>query len=41
MATSPGEPFYATLGFEIVERVLVPLPGDVSVPFARMRRPIA
>lgn len=41
MATSPGEPFYATLGFEIVERVLVSLPGDVSVPFARMRRPIA
>lgn len=39
MATMPGEPFYATLGFEIVERVLVPLPG-VDVPFARMRRPI-
>jgi GNAT superfamily N-acetyltransferase len=40
MATKPGEPFYASLGFEIVERVLVPLPGDVEVPFARMRRPI-
>ena len=40
MATRPGEPFYAALGFEIVERVLVPLPGDVDVPFARMRRTI-
>lgn len=40
MATRPGEPFYAALGFEIVERVLVPLPGGVDVPFARMRRAI-
>ena len=40
MATRPGEPFYAALGFEIVERVLVALPGDVEVPFARMRRAI-
>lgn len=40
MATRPGEPFYEALGFEIVERVLVPLPGDVDVPFARMRRAI-
>jgi GNAT superfamily N-acetyltransferase len=40
MATKPGEPFYATLGFEIVERVLVHLPGGVEVPFARMRRRI-
>ena len=38
MATRPGEPFYTALGFEIVERVLVPLPGGVEVPFARMRR---
>jgi GNAT superfamily N-acetyltransferase len=40
MATRPGEPFYAALGFEVVERVVVTLPGDVDVPFARMRRPI-
>jgi hypothetical protein len=40
MATRPGEPFYAALGFEIVEQVLVALPGDVNVPFARMRRRI-
>ena len=40
MATMPGEPFYATLGFEVVERVVVPLPGGVDVPFVRMRRPL-
>jgi N-acetylglutamate synthase-like GNAT family acetyltransferase len=40
MATKPGEPFYAALGFEVIERVVVPLPGAVDVPFARMRRPI-
>ncbi|HEU4994100.1 MAG TPA: GNAT family N-acetyltransferase [Gemmatimonadaceae bacterium] len=40
MATRPGEPFYAALGFEIVERVHVTLPGNVTVPFARMRRAI-
>jgi len=40
MATRPGEPFYAALGFEMVERVLVSLPGNIEVPFARMRRAI-
>ena len=40
MATRPGEPFYEALGFAVVERVMVPLPGDVAVPFARMRRAI-
>ena len=40
MATRPGEPFYAALGFAVVERVLVRLPGGVDVPFARMRRAI-
>jgi GNAT superfamily N-acetyltransferase len=40
MATRPGEPFYASLGFSVVEQVIVPLPGGVDVPFARMRRPI-
>jgi GNAT superfamily N-acetyltransferase len=40
MATRPGEPFYEALGFAVVERVVVPLPGDVAVPFARMRRAI-
>lgn len=41
MATAPGEPAYAALGFKIVERVEAPLPGGVNVPFARMVREIA
>jgi GNAT superfamily N-acetyltransferase len=40
MATRPGEPFYATLGFTVIERVQTRLPGGVEVPFARMRRAI-
>ena len=40
MATMPGEPFYRSLGFEVVERVTTTLPGGVDVPFARMRREI-
>ena len=38
MATRPGEPLYAALGFAVVERVSVRLPGGVDVPFARMQR---
>lgn len=41
MATRPGEPLYAALGFTVVERVVLTLPGAVDVPFARMRAPIA
>lgn len=40
MATSPGEPVYAALGFTVVERVSTGLPGGVTVPFARMQRDI-
>ena len=40
MATRPGEPLYVALGFTVVERVTVRLPGDVEVPFARMQRAI-
>jgi GNAT superfamily N-acetyltransferase len=40
MATRPGEPLYDALGFTVVERVVVRLPGGVEVPFARMRRVI-
>lgn len=40
MATAPGEPLYTALGFTVVERVTVELPGAIRVPFARMRRPI-
>jgi GNAT superfamily N-acetyltransferase len=41
MATLPGEPLYDALGFTVVARVVVTLPGGVDVPFARMRRAIA
>lgn len=40
IATSPGEPLYAALGFTVVERGNAALPGDIRVPFARMRRSI-
>jgi GNAT superfamily N-acetyltransferase len=39
MATLPGEPLYLTLGFEVVERVVLSLDG-VDVPFTRMSRRI-
>jgi len=41
MATKPGEPLYAALGFTVLEEVTVALPGGVSVPFTRMGRVLA
>lgn len=41
MATLPGEPLYAALGFSVVERIEHPLADGVSVPFTRMAREIA
>ena len=41
MATAPGEPLYARLGFAVLERVELPLPPDVLLPLARMARNIA
>jgi GNAT superfamily N-acetyltransferase len=41
MATLPGEPLYAALGFTVVERVEQSLANGVTVPFARMVRSIA
>ena len=38
MATLPGEPLYAALGFNAVERTSVRLPGDVDVPLVQMER---
>lgn len=38
MATLPGEPLYAALGFTVEERTSIALPGGVVVPLARMRR---
>jgi GNAT superfamily N-acetyltransferase len=36
-ATLPGEPLYASLGFTVVERIAVSMPGGVELPLARMR----
>jgi len=38
MATKPGEPLYAALGFTVLEPVTVFLPGGIAVPFTRMGR---
>lgn len=38
MATMPGEPLYAALGFTVEERTSITLPGGVAVPLARMGR---
>jgi N-acetylglutamate synthase-like GNAT family acetyltransferase len=38
MATLPGEPLYAALGFRAVERTSVRLPGNVTVPLVKMER---
>lgn len=40
MATRPGEPLYAAIGFTVAERVSIALPGGIVVPFARMTRAI-
>jgi GNAT superfamily N-acetyltransferase len=41
VATVAGEPLYAAYGFEIIERIEVPTSKGVTVPCARMRKPIA
>lgn len=38
MATLPGVPFYAALGFEAVEQVEDVLPNGIGLRFVRMRR---
>jgi GNAT superfamily N-acetyltransferase len=40
MATLPGEPLYAALGFSPVERIELPLEGGVELPLIRMARRI-
>lgn len=40
MSTRPGEPLYFALGFSVVERIVLSLPGDIEFPLARMTRPI-
>lgn len=39
-ATLPGEPLYAALGFEVIERRTVPLADGLELGTARMRRPL-
>jgi GNAT superfamily N-acetyltransferase len=41
MATLPGEPLYAALGFAAIERTSVSLGGGVELPLVRMMRRIA
>lgn len=40
VATLPGEPLYAALGFTVAERYALDLPEGVSLPVARMTRTI-
>ena len=40
MATLPGEPLYAALGFIASERVSLPLDNGVELPLVRMKRRI-
>jgi len=40
MATLPGEPLYAALGFAPVERITLPLAAGVELPLVRMDRHI-
>jgi N-acetylglutamate synthase-like GNAT family acetyltransferase len=40
MATLPGQPLYRTLGFSVVESVVLPLSNGVALPLVRMRRPL-
>lgn len=41
MATLPGVPFYAALGFEAVQQVNDTLPDGVALRFVRMRRELS
>jgi GNAT superfamily N-acetyltransferase len=40
MATLPGEPLYAALGFSALERLSIPLGEGVELPLVRMKRRI-
>lgn len=41
VATLPGEPLYAALGFRVVERLVVDLPNGIELPGARMTRALS
>ena len=40
MATLPGVPLYERFGFRVLERVTITMPDGVTVPGARMDKPI-
>ncbi|MEJ7812766.1 MAG: GNAT family N-acetyltransferase [Gemmatimonadaceae bacterium] len=40
VATLPGEPLYAALGFVARERMIVPLPDGLALPCVSMTRPV-
>ena len=40
VATLPGEPLYAALGFSVTERLSITLPDGVELPLARMTRAV-
>ncbi len=40
VATLPGEPLYRALGFEPIEPVSIPMPGNLTLPCVRMHRTI-
>jgi len=41
VATMPGEPLYAAMGYEITKRFDRPLPDEVAVPLAHMKKQLA
>jgi hypothetical protein len=40
MSTMPGLPLYENYGFEVVERVQIPMPDGSSIAGASMTKPI-
>jgi N-acetylglutamate synthase-like GNAT family acetyltransferase len=41
VATLPGEPLYAALGYEVYERINIPMGDGVTLPAARMKKHLA
>lgn len=41
IATLPGEPLYKVMGYEVIGRFEIALPGDVMIPLSRMRKNIS
>lgn len=41
VATLPGEPLYAVMGYEVYERIDIPMGDGVTLPAARMKKLLA